>query len=333
MSRPNLFQIATSELSQDAFFAWLIQWADPSNMQYDSTLCAIGQDFVRFLTDQQRDEPLTGICKVEAGRQWRNIDIWAMINDKFLIIIEDKIGTGVHSGQLDRYRKTVEEHCASKNLIPVYIYVKTQDESKARASYAKGKGYGIVNRKDLCGFFDGRLADNDIYSDFVSHLNAMDESATSFRILPVKKWNQESWRGLYSYLDEAIPVKDWCYVANPSGGFLGLWWHYTAWKNYNVYLQIEKGKDGGKLCFKINQVTDNHYNVRNEWAKRLREHANGAGLKEELQFTKFHKGNNMTVAFVEQKDWLGPDDSIVDPEHVVARLHKYEKFLDECAEQ
>ncbi len=28
MSKPNLFQIATKELSQDGFFTWLIQWAD-----------------------------------------------------------------------------------------------------------------------------------------------------------------------------------------------------------------------------------------------------------------------------------------------------------------
>ena len=330
MSRPNLFRIATSELSQDAFLVWLMQWADPSNMQYDSALCAAGQDFIRLLISKQYDDFSSEIQKVEAGRQWKNIDVWAKVNDKFLIVIEDKTGTGVHSGQLDRYGKAVEEHCASKELKPVYLYVKTQDESEARATYAKGKGYGIINRKDLLEFFSSRLLDNDIYKDFVSHLGAIEERASAFRIMPVRNWSQETWRGFYSYLDVTIPVKDWCYVANPSGGFLGLWWHYTSWKDYNVYLQIEKGKDGGRLCFKINQVTDNHYNIRSEWAKRLRDHANGAGLKEELEFTKFHKGNNMTVAYIGQHDWLGPDDSIIDLEQVLARLHKYERFLDEC---
>ena len=316
MNRPNLFRIAASELSQDAFLVWLIQWADPSTMQYDPALCTAGQDFIRLLISKQYDDFSSEIQKVEAGRQWKNI--------------EDKTGTGVHSGQLDRCRKTVEEHCASENLIPVYIYIKTQDESKARATYAIGKGYGIINRKDLLEFFSSRLLDNDIYKDFVSHLDAIEERASAFHILPVKNWSQETWRGFYSYLDGTIPVKDWCYVANPSGGFFGLWWHYTSWKDYNVYLQIEKGKDGGRLCFKINQVKDNHYSVRNEWAKRLRDHANGAGLKEELEFTKFHKGNNMTVAYIEQHDWLGPDDSIIDLDQVLARLHKYERFLDEC---
>ncbi len=27
--KPNLFSLATKELSQDAFLAWLLQWADP----------------------------------------------------------------------------------------------------------------------------------------------------------------------------------------------------------------------------------------------------------------------------------------------------------------
>ncbi len=27
--KPNLFKIATKELSQGAFFTWLLQWADP----------------------------------------------------------------------------------------------------------------------------------------------------------------------------------------------------------------------------------------------------------------------------------------------------------------
>ena len=43
-------------------------------------------------------------------------------------------------------------------------------------------------------------------------------------------------------------------------------------------------------------------------------------------------GENMTVAVIDRTDWLGPDDGVVDLEQVVARLHRYEKFLDECSE-
>lgn len=331
MSRPNIFRIATSELSQDAFFVWLMQWADPSAYEKSYFMGSIGQDLVRYFIGKKYNECPDDIVKVEVKRQWKNIDICVKVNDEFFIAIEDKTGTGVHSGQLDRYKKIVEDYCASESMKPVLIYLKTQDESKSRMSYAQQKGYAIVNRKDLMRFFYDHPFNHDVYMDFIDNLCNMSEASSAFRRLPVKNWNMDSWRGFYSYLDEVIPVKDWCYVANPSGGFLGLWWHYTAWKDYNVYLQIEKGKDEGKLCFKINQVTENHYNVRREWAKILWDHAKETDFNE-IKFTKFHKGNNMTVAFIEQQVWLAPDDSIIDLEQVVTRLHKYERFLDECAE-
>ncbi|NEX23727.1 hypothetical protein G3480_26250 [Thiorhodococcus mannitoliphagus] len=33
--KPNLFAFATSELSQDAFLAWLLSWADPKYAAFD----------------------------------------------------------------------------------------------------------------------------------------------------------------------------------------------------------------------------------------------------------------------------------------------------------
>ena len=36
--RPNLFDYATSELSQDAFLTWLIQWADEDYKDLDNSL-------------------------------------------------------------------------------------------------------------------------------------------------------------------------------------------------------------------------------------------------------------------------------------------------------
>lgn len=35
---PNIFDFATSELSQDAFLCWLIAWADSSQIENDETL-------------------------------------------------------------------------------------------------------------------------------------------------------------------------------------------------------------------------------------------------------------------------------------------------------
>ena len=47
---PNIFSFATSELSQDAMFAWLLSWADPQYRQYDANLHRVALDCVRVLT-------------------------------------------------------------------------------------------------------------------------------------------------------------------------------------------------------------------------------------------------------------------------------------------
>ncbi len=38
MEKPNLFSYATSELSQDAFIAWLLAWASPEYQTVDKEL-------------------------------------------------------------------------------------------------------------------------------------------------------------------------------------------------------------------------------------------------------------------------------------------------------
>jgi hypothetical protein len=91
--KPNLFTLATKELSQDAVIAWLLQWADPSCRDYNSELQAVAESFLRELISLQSDVP-DSIDRVEAGRQWENVDVWAEVNNSHLVIIEDKVGTG-----------------------------------------------------------------------------------------------------------------------------------------------------------------------------------------------------------------------------------------------
>ena len=36
------------------------------------------------------EKPTYEIKSVKAGRQWNNIDVWALVNEKHFIVIEDK---------------------------------------------------------------------------------------------------------------------------------------------------------------------------------------------------------------------------------------------------
>ena len=48
---PNIFDFATSELSQDAFLCWLIAWADSSQIENDETLNNCACAFVKGLIE------------------------------------------------------------------------------------------------------------------------------------------------------------------------------------------------------------------------------------------------------------------------------------------
>ena len=52
---PNIFDFATSELSQDAFLCWLIAWADSSQIVNDNSLNGCASTFVKRLLEVSDD--------------------------------------------------------------------------------------------------------------------------------------------------------------------------------------------------------------------------------------------------------------------------------------
>ena len=122
---PNIFSFATSELSQDAIFTWLLSWASPQCATFDPDLQSVAVEFIRLLTGINDLQ----VNAIEAGRQWEHIDIWAKINDDIFLSIEDKTGTTIHNEQLKRYKETVEKKYP--DCKKCYAYVKTGNEPES----------------------------------------------------------------------------------------------------------------------------------------------------------------------------------------------------------
>lgn len=325
MTKPNIFKIATKELTQDAFFTWFIQWADSSNKDFDNKLNECAKEFVKKLISTQISEDIE-VKKVTAGRQWQNIDIWAEINDEILIIIEDKTYTTEHSQQLENYKKIATDWCSKNNYRLVCIYLKTGSEAKSSLNKIAEKGFSIIDRHELITFIKKYDIDNDVYNDFKENLISIESSVNSYVNLPIDKWHWNSWQGFYKNLENHIKVSDWRYVSNPSGGFLGLWWHFLNWKNCYVYLQIEQGN----LCFKLGEVYENHSKLRNEWYSIIMEKAKEEGINEIRKPQRFGSGTYMTVAIIDREYWLGKDEELIEMDKVVENLKKYETFLELC---
>ena len=164
--KPNIFDISTKELTQDAFLTWLIQWADREAAQFDKELNKCANEFVKELIKKELPEFNEEIIHIRSGRQWQNIDVWAEVNNKYLIIIEDKTYTGQHDGQLARYKAIAEKWCTEQNpkyLPPICIYLKTGNESQQSLDKVLDEGFKIFNRKELISLLNQHILKNDIY--------------------------------------------------------------------------------------------------------------------------------------------------------------------------
>ncbi len=125
---PNIFNYATSELSQDAFICWLVKWGgmdtDRLSCNEHKELANCGRAFVEALFRAGEQEqgavsvlarndeliPYEGACKVgkvyKPEKQYNKIDVYfqAEIDEKMItFIVEDKTDSEEHSGQLNRY--------------------------------------------------------------------------------------------------------------------------------------------------------------------------------------------------------------------------------------
>jgi len=321
-SAPNLFSIATSELSQDAFLTWLMQWADPSHQQANPQLHQAGKSFIKNLISLQAEAP-EKITKVKAGRQWKNIDVWAEVNDEYLIIIEDKVGTGRHSNQLERYQAIGQQWCDEHNAQLVCIYLKTHSESLASLQTVRDNGYAVFGRQDFLDLLGRHQVKNDIYNDFESSLKLLEESESQYSKKHHNDWEWADWTGFYQALDKAGALKNWYYVANQTGGFLDGIVGGADHLGHPCFLQIEQGA----LCFKIGEVYENRSGFRNQVHQLLS--TNSLDDLPVYRPARFGCGAYMTVAQVPQSDWIQTKDGLLDLEATVTILQRYKSWLIE----
>ena len=285
MERNNIFNFATSELSQDAFICWLCNWVnfDDNNLSEDEKkLKALATDFIEKMSGEK-----LGDRKVNIKRQYQKIDVLLEIQNKtefitkeneknpvidIYVIIEDKVGTDLHSNQIERYRELIseknEKDNGSRAKIKV-VYYKIYDEDNMER--LKEDGIDIIfERKDILELLKKYKENifNSLFNDYYSYLNDIEEKIKLYKKINLEDWNSNCYIGFFkklkeegSYLKHADGRKkdcSWKYVPNKSGGFMGIWWFplkmeevsqvtkkFQLWQNQlelnnDLYLQIEQ---------------------------------------------------------------------------------------------
>ena len=263
---------------------------------------------------------------VKAGRQWENIDVWAEINGKYLLIIEDKTLTGEHSDQLQTYKERATAWCEENSFQLVCVYLKTGSESASILEKVRLQGFAVFGRRNFLDILNGSGATNHIFVDFKEHLQAMEDAESQFLKKPIKEWGDPDWKGFYQALEKLRPLVKWEYVPNRGGGFWNAVLNWHEIKDY-PYMQIEQGL----LCFKIGEIDENPSATRAHYHKMFMAHSAGThGIRRP---DRFGTGSYMTIAVVDRADWLGADESLVDMNGVVARLGYFESVYLQMIEK
>lgn len=291
-SHPNIFDWATSELSQDAFLCWLVAHAG-ANERPD--LQHVARAFIAWLWNSVHPErpceaaSVTLVAAPQKQQAHTDICFAARIHGAVVpFLMEDKVDTSHHSEQLARYAKWLSEqrlrHGASDD---VKVYYKTGyhfEEDRAAAQH----GYVVLGLEDIVKFFDEHPAASDFLADYRSHISTMLErrrdALAGFRQLKHDFVQYEFLRELKARCPEHIDAGG-IRRAKSIGG--APWTHYAIARfpkvlmgiDETLFLRVDARQDNGNhayyLCLrqfgKVKQP-DAHPDARSVKLARLKEH-------------------------------------------------------------
>lgn len=326
--RSNLFDYATSELSQDAFLAWFCRWADNS-MNEDKELQACARSFLKkYILLQQPDYEET-IRSVDVDKQYEHIDVLLTINDELRVIIEDKVHTYTHDNQLRRYSDAIEGR-------KVKLYIKTGDEPLTQKRKIEEDGYIVITRVDLLQSLGSCKSDNEILRSFVKKLRGWEDATHSYHQSDV--WNTAQVIGFYKDMELVLPNSKWTYVSNPNKGNHVLNWTWVELPDCKMYLEFSFPQwcavkqipylEYFKLLVKITALNEPRYDEQQKMLRHelLRKHskafiAHANGLVHRPHVLRL--GRYMTIAEV-GFDRFAKDSASIDVNKMAELLRPYE---------
>lgn len=181
----NLFNYATSELSQDAFICWLCSFALP-----DARLNPILRDCAHAMLEVFVPEFKGKEVELfEIAKQTDDIDVLFTARcegTEYKIIFEDKVYSSEHDEQLTRYWDDIKKNFPGCQVRGVYY--KTGFESNLND--VEAKGYRVVRREDVLKVLGPYVdrANSDILRDYYEYWNCQQKKAESYLTTPVNRW-------------------------------------------------------------------------------------------------------------------------------------------------
>ncbi|MCY3787823.1 MAG: PD-(D/E)XK nuclease family protein [Gemmatimonadetes bacterium] len=324
MTSPNLFNFATKELSQDAVICWLIAWAgaEAKGKAVEEELRRCGRVLLDALFRKWRDwgdVELDDYVRTEVLHQEQNIDVLARVNDRFVLLIEDKTNTAAHDDQLAKYWDLVTEGKTSLGTVDenhVYpIYFKTGNHSLRDRQHAEEQEYRAFDRSDFLSVLETYNGGNEILLDFRRHLERWEQDTHSFRqwTRDGAQWTNESkrasrgWEGFYRWVEENCldgGRDNWGPLGSLVGGYGGVWIEtIETSRNSRFAIWLEKDRISIRLYGAKRKVSVTGMNRdKKYWAQAFDGRGSGSFTRpRRLQATR-----TKPMCVAEWRGWLVP---------------------------
>lgn len=275
----NIFSFATSELSQDAFICWCLNWINEPDNVTTHKYRQLGLNLLSKLTENLSISnvlsriDVKSIDKVILVQQVLNIDVLAIIPQYNLaIIIEDKISTSEHRDQIKSYRESLDG--VFKNERPWNAYNKLKNTFKLanlNIEYADVANYHIHTVYFKTGYYFD-------YDWQVAHSGSVDNYLTGpmfWNIL--KHYNDCESDILKCYCDHLKQQLDWCQSVSKINGKYDDGGYYIKWERITQHglLQIifdNESLDGAWLWKDMSTYTNQYSTGTNQggspWTNR-----------------------------------------------------------------
>jgi hypothetical protein len=301
---PNLFHFGTSDLSRDAFLAWVLAWSDSRWKNLDPALHGLGTRFVSALLGlHDRASVTNGSLKIRVERQVSRVNIVAEINNGIVLAIEDRTGGCSHQGN-DEAIESLNWKYPGREVLAISI--KTGDQASSTDAVSPGfKPFLPVQFIALLHEDKRLLSRNNVVSEFCAFLERRESDIQAWRYQSVTEWTRQStlWIGFFQSLQTEFADLDWKYVPNAYRGFISAWWNWRSWdraKGAQLYLQINQGP----LQFRAAGMkdTDDCIPICQGAALQLRQMGEVYNL--DIEKARLLRGETMAIAQIEQDFWV-----------------------------
>lgn len=277
--RNNLFSFATSELSQDAFICWCLNWFNDGSKP---VLQEMAKKIIFKLTNV-KEFVVKKIVSVDIFRQFSRkvkvdnksihvkIDVLVIVNNDIAVIIEDKTYSNEHDQQIERYKKGLQEIYKDKQLSKIItVYWKTgvyNDWDKVTVADKK------ITGEDVKGLLADYVNESEIIKDYFDCLEAnlqwQEEHKKYWLPLGVPWWelNIVNYHiAQYTLLREIFPEKRWDISTGRYEGEYEIYmgssfdrpWTQTVAK-WGKFSNDEKKEDWYKLFWRIDSDKNGPY--------------------------------------------------------------------------